>query len=58
MFKLFLALIQLSFLRMDGIVASREKALDEYRESVNKIKNTETKIIDKFLTINAYEIIL
>ena len=31
-FKLFLALIQLSFLTMDGVVASCEKALDEYRE--------------------------
>jgi len=57
-FKLFLALIQLSFLTMDGVVASCEKALEEYRESVNIIKNTETRTIDKFLIINAYEIIL
>jgi hypothetical protein len=44
---------------MDEVVASREKALDEYRESVNNIKKiTETGSIDKFLIIYAYEIIL
>ncbi len=42
-FKLFLALIQVSFLTMEGVVASREKTLDEYRESVNNIKKHRNK---------------